>query len=212
MTHFWNAENMVAPGNTYILRHFLELDPSSAIEGDSTGFTLLHHAAAAGNQEAVVLLLDHGASPAAKNVTGWLPEQVASKSGHSEVAQLLMIVRKAQQGGAKLQKGRSWDEFQALIEGVVAKDTSSAESEPESINGDYGGAWVLTRSAIECRNWRSQVTDLVPLESVTGAAVRGTGLLMDRLRLVVYTTARAYELTGVERDEAERFMRLILRK
>jgi cell wall assembly regulator SMI1 len=59
----------------------------------SNGNTPLHFAAAAGQIDAVKLLLAHGARPNAKNDKGQRPVDLASNKGHTEVASVLAAAK-----------------------------------------------------------------------------------------------------------------------
>src|SRR6266446_2515048 len=54
-----------------------------------TGFTSLHHAAEAGSKEAAILLITNGANLALRNMHEQTPEQTATASHHSEIAEIL---------------------------------------------------------------------------------------------------------------------------
>ncbi len=54
-----------------------------------TGFTPLHHAAEAGSKEAAILLITNGANLTLRNMHEQTPEQTATTSHHSEIAEIL---------------------------------------------------------------------------------------------------------------------------
>lgn len=78
-------------GNDAIVTLLLEdprtLDPNEV--GDISGPFILHRAAARGNQNWVNLALARGADPAAKDITGKMPSEVANKCGHPKLCQSL---------------------------------------------------------------------------------------------------------------------------
>jgi ankyrin repeat protein len=84
-----DVHDAAAVGRTRALAELLDADRDAMRRTAADGETALHLAAAFGHQDAVELLLDHGADPAARDVEGRTPADLAAAQGHEDVARFL---------------------------------------------------------------------------------------------------------------------------
>ncbi|RYJ03360.1 MAG: ankyrin repeat domain-containing protein [Acetobacteraceae bacterium] len=77
-------------GHLAVLRLLLERGAMEAAEGDPREApTALMAAASAGHQDAVALLLEHGADPALRDPAGRTAADLATEAGHADLARRL---------------------------------------------------------------------------------------------------------------------------
>lgn len=77
-------------GHLAVLRLLLERGAMEAAEGDAQAApTALMAAAGAGQQDAVALLLEHGADPALRDAAGRTAADHATEAGHGDLARRL---------------------------------------------------------------------------------------------------------------------------
>ena len=77
-------------GHLAVLRLLLERGAMEAAEGDPREApTALMAAASAGQQDAVALLLEHGADPALRDPAGRTAADLATEAGHADLARRL---------------------------------------------------------------------------------------------------------------------------
>ena len=84
-----DVHDAAAVGRTRALAELLDADRDAPQRTAAGGETALHLAAACGRKDAVELLLDHGADPAARDGEGRTPADLAAAEGHEDVLRLL---------------------------------------------------------------------------------------------------------------------------
>ena len=84
-----DVHDAAAVGRTRALAELLDADRDAAHRTAAGGETALHLAAAFGHKDAVELLLDHGADPAARDAEGRTPADLAAAQGHEDIVHFL---------------------------------------------------------------------------------------------------------------------------
>jgi ankyrin repeat protein len=84
-----DVHDAAAVGRTRALAELLDADRDAARRTAAGGETALHLAAAFGHKDAVELLLDHGADPAARDAEGRTPADLAAAQGHEDIVHFL---------------------------------------------------------------------------------------------------------------------------